>query len=81
MILQTIYYILEGYVVFLGIVGTWRLVQLTRERGTIVNVSIQENRKRSINFIKILILQGFSTYTNGLPVGKANLKVSLIWLY
>lgn len=39
MILQIIYYILEGYVVFLAIVGTWRLAWSTREKGTYVDVT------------------------------------------
>jgi len=38
-IFKIFYYILEVYIVFLFIVGTWRLAQSTKEKGTIVNIN------------------------------------------
>lgn len=81
MILQIIYYILEGYVVFLAIVGTWRLAQSTRERGTIVNVSIQGGSEKKYKFYKDLnparVLDIYKWFTSwkSEPEGVADLVI------
>jgi len=80
-IYQILYRIGELYVVYLAIMGTWRLAQSTKERGTFANVS--ENQKdeekytpiRDLNPLGILtILKWFFNYKNE-PKGVADLVI------
>jgi len=54
MFFQIIYYILEAYVVFLFIMGTWRLAQSTKAKGGIVSVSEQGQSEEKYKFYKEL---------------------------
>ena len=51
---QIIYYLLEAYVVYLAIVGTWRLAWSTKEKGNLVNVIKNKQSEDIYKFYKDL---------------------------
>jgi len=81
MILQTIYYILEGYVVFLAVVGAWRIAKSTPERGTYVNVmnnAKSENEYKPFNDLnptRIFDIYRWFTSWKAEPKGVADLVI------
>ena len=60
LIFHILHWMAELYIIYLAIMGTWRLAQSTKEQGTIANIS--ENQRKEKEYAPIKDLNPFKIF-------------------